>query len=98
MNATHTGINSLNKHSKNKRNYTECQIVQQYLLKHTATAAMVSAATEIPHKNITRHKRSLEKCGLLWQIKRNTCKQTKFPAWYLSTNPNHPSLVIKKRQ
>ena len=59
----------------------------EYLQGHIATASMVSAATGIPQKNITRYKRDLEKAGRLWEIEKKQCKQTGFKAWYLTTNP-----------
>ena len=59
-----------------------------YLQQHAATAAMVSRATGIPHKNICRYKRDLEQSGKLWEVKKDLCKETGNRAWYLSTNPN----------
>lgn len=72
---------------KDKGLNTQKQVVFRYLLKNTATATMVSKATGIAQKNICRHKRILEKAGLLCQVERKICKCTGFPAWYLSTNP-----------
>ena len=66
---------------------SQLKTIFQYLQNHTATNAMVSAATGIPQKNICRYKRDLEKAGLLWETKRKLCKQTGFKAWYLTTNP-----------
>jgi hypothetical protein len=65
----------------------QLKTIFQYLNEHTATAAMVSAATGIPHKNICRYKRDLEKAGRLWEVEKKLCKQTGFKAWYLTTNP-----------
>ena len=59
----------------------------EYLQGHIATASMVSAATGIPQKNITRYKRDLEKAGRLWEIEKKLCEKTGFKAWYLTTNP-----------
>ncbi len=59
----------------------------EYLKEHTATASMVTKATEIPQKNITRFKREYEKLGLLVEVMRTNCKETGFKAWYLTTNP-----------
>lgn len=61
----------------------------QYLQEHTATAAMISVATGIPHKNICRYKRDLEKAGKLWEVEKKMCAHTGFKAWYLTTNPNY---------
>lgn len=66
---------------------TQKQVVFRYLSKNIATATMVSQATGIAQKNICRHKRTLEKAGLLYQVERKMCKCTGFLAWYLSTNP-----------
>jgi hypothetical protein len=49
---------------------------------------MVSFATGIPQKNITRYKRDLEKAGKLFEVEKKLCKQTGFRAWYLTTNPD----------
>lgn len=66
---------------------SQLKTIFQYLQEHIATASMVSAATGIPQKNITRYKRDLEKAGRLWEIEKKHCKQTGFKAWYLTTNP-----------
>jgi len=66
---------------------SQLKTIFQYLQEHIATASMVSAATGIPQKNITRYKRDLEKAGRLWEIEKKLCKQTGFKAWYLTTNP-----------
>lgn len=58
-----------------------------YLREHIATASMVSSATGIPQKNITRYKRDLEKAGQLWEIEKKTCKETGYKAWYITTDP-----------
>lgn len=65
---------------------TQRKIVFHYLQKNIATASMVSEATGIPQKNITRHKRKLEKAGLLYELERRFCKITGYPAYYLTTN------------
>ena len=72
---------------KGKKHLTQLQAIFQYLLKHIATASMVSAATGIYQKNICRYKRDLEKAGRLWEIEKTVCKKTGFKAWYLTTNP-----------
>ena len=66
---------------------SQLKTIFQYLQEHIATASMVSAATGIPQKNITRYKRDLEKAGRLWEIEKKLCKQTGFKAWHLTTNP-----------
>jgi hypothetical protein len=68
--------------------FTQLQIMYEYLKKNIATASMVSAATGVPQKCITRYKRKLEKAGLLWEIEENFCKKTGLKAWYLTTNPD----------
>jgi hypothetical protein len=68
---------------------SQLKTIFQYLQEHIATASMVSEATGIPQKNITRYKRDLEKAGRLWEIEKKLCKQTGFKAWYLTTNPEN---------
>lgn len=65
---------------------TQMQILFDYLQNHLATASMVTAATGVPQKCITRYKRELEKAGRLWQITKKTCKETGFKAYYLTTD------------
>lgn len=65
----------------------------KYLWSNIATASMVSRATGIPHKNICRYKRDLEKADLLWETEKKMCKHTGFPAWYLTTNPENAPLT-----
>ena len=65
----------------------QAKIMFQYLQDHTATASMVTDATKVVQKNITRYKRNFEKNGLLWQVKRDYCKITGHKAWYLTTDP-----------
>ena len=65
---------------------TQLKTIFYYLKNHIATASMISAATGIPQKNITRYKRDLEKAGRLWEVEKKLCKQTGFKAWYLTTN------------
>lgn len=87
MKKSHTNAAPHTRHNKCTSLNTQKQVVFRYLLKNTATATMVSKATGIAQKNICRHKRTLEKAGLLCQVERKICKCTGFPAWYLSTNP-----------
>jgi len=58
----------------------------EYWHNHIATASMVSKATGVPHKNITRYKRDLEKAGKLFEIRKAICVHTGFMAWYCTTN------------
>jgi hypothetical protein len=58
----------------------------QYLQKTIATNSMVSNATGIPHKNLTRYKREFQKLGLLFEVYKGICKHTKHRATYLTTN------------
>jgi len=69
------------------RNFCDSQLktVFFYLQNHSATASMVSAATKIPHKNICRYKRHLEKTGYLSQVEFKKCRITGRKAWYLTT-------------
>ena len=61
--------------------------VLEYLQTNTATTAMISEATGIPQRKICRDKRKLEKAGLLWEVKNETCPIGGGIAAYLSTNP-----------
>lgn len=74
--------------SKYKAYRTQLKTIFNYLQNHTATASMVTAATGIPQKCVTRYKRDLEQQGLLKEVKKDTCKHTGFKAYYLTTNPN----------
>ena len=74
--------------SKGKNSYTQKKTIFEYLKKHTATASMITEATGIPQKCITRYKRDFEKVGLLYEVAKKHCKQTGFRAWYLTTNPD----------
>lgn len=75
------------KQVKDSNKATEKKTIFLYLQEHIATASMVSKATGVKQKNITRYKRDLEKTGKLWEVKKGYCKETGFKAWYLSTNP-----------
>jgi hypothetical protein len=76
-----------NSQSKGTKCKSQIETIFEYLEKNVATASMVSAATNVPHKNITRYKRDLEKSGHLWELEKNHCEDTGFKAWYLTTNP-----------
>lgn len=62
------------------------KIVFDYLLLHVASASMVTDATGVPQKCITRYKRNYEKDGRLVQLKKDRCKITGRNVWYLTTN------------
>ena len=72
---------------KYKAHRTQLKTIFNYLQNHTATASMVTAATGVPQKCITRYKRDLEDVGLLYELRKAKCKHTGFKAWYLTTNP-----------
>lgn len=72
--------------SKYKHFKSQLKTIFEYLKENTATASMVSKATEIPQKSICRYKRDLEKQGLLYEVVKAYCKETGFKAWYLTTN------------
>lgn len=74
-------------YNKVKAHRTQLKTIFNYLQTHTATASMVTAATGIPQKCITRYKRDLEDRGLLYEIRKEKCKHTGCKAWYLTTNP-----------
>ena len=71
---------------KDKTFKSQLKTIFHYLKENIATASMVSDATGIPQKNITRFKRDLEEQGKLFEIEKKNCEKTGFKAWYLSTN------------
>lgn len=79
---------SLKDHNKNNNNNSQKLTFLTYLKKQVATASMVSNATGIPQKNITRYKRELEKQNQLWEVCKRYCQITGFRAAYLTTDPN----------
>ncbi len=79
---------SLTVQSKDTTPQNQLQTIFQYLQENVATASMVTDATGVPQKCITRYKRDLEKAGQIWEIEKKPCKKTGFKAWYLTTNPN----------
>jgi hypothetical protein len=78
---------SLNTQGKDTTHATQLKTIFQYLLDHVATASMVTHATGVPQKCITRYKRDLEKSGMLWEVEKKVCQHTGFKAWYITTNP-----------
>jgi len=88
MSSTHTtGVNK-EVAPKINNHYNQLQTIFQYLEEHIATASMVTEATGVPQKCITRYKRDLEKAGRLWETSKTYCEKTGFKAWYLTTNPD----------
>lgn len=86
-NTNHRPVKSLLTPS-NKDNYFRVQTKQYYDYLHSriATNSMVSKATGIPQKNLTRYKRTLEEMGLLFEVYKGICEHTKHRATYLTTN------------
>ena len=82
-----TNLQSLTvRQSKDNTHEAQEKIVFDYLLLHVASASMVTDATGVPQKNITRYKRNFEDAGRLQQIKKDRCKITGRYVWYLTTN------------
>ena len=73
--------------SKGTTHQNQLQTIFHYLKDHVATASMVTDATSVPQKCITRYKRDLEKADMLWEIEKRDCQKTGFKAWYLTTDP-----------
>ena len=88
MQQHNNGANKSSNSPKSNNHATQLQTIFTYLEKHIATASMVSHATGVPQKCITRYKRDLENSGRLWELEKTTCKHTGFKAWYLTTNPD----------
>ena len=72
---------------KTEKVTNETQVFFDYLQENVCTATMVSEATGIVQKNITRYKRDLEKMCLLYVIEEKRCPITGFPAQWITTNP-----------
>lgn len=66
---------------------TELQAVNDYLKIQPATATAVAVALNIYRPNLCRRKRTLEKFGYLFQIKKVKCPITNKLAWLLTCNP-----------
>lgn len=88
------GLNFLNSVQplKIKTKYTnfssELKEVREYLRTHNATSTMTAVALDIYRPNLCRHKRKLQKRGLLIETHSGICKETGFTAHYLTTNPD----------
>jgi hypothetical protein len=89
--------NTFNCQDKSNTSFTQAQTIFHYLQEHTATASMVSDATNIYQKNITRYKRDFEKAGMLWEIEKKLCQKTGFKAWYLTTAPEKAPKNVAKQ-
>jgi hypothetical protein len=87
-NTTNSPISLHKRHGKDSDHKSQLKTIFLYLWEHIATASMVSDATGVPQKCITRYKRDLEKAGQLWEIEKKYCQKTGFLAWYLTTNPD----------
>ena len=74
---------------------TELKHYFEYLKTNVATNSMVTEATGIKQKNLTRYKRKFQKLDLLFELYKGICKKTKRRANYLTTNPN---LIPKANQ
>lgn len=83
----HKRVLSTNITAIHSRHVNQIKVVYEYLQIRAATASMISKATGVPHKNICRYKRLLERSGKLSQLVRSKCKLTGSKAWYLTTNP-----------
>ncbi len=86
---TSTSKNSLLLQSKDTSKQNQLATIFQYLQNNIVTASMLSEATNIPQKNITRYKRDLELSNHLWEVKKEYCKKTGFKAWYITTNEKY---------
>jgi len=84
--AKHFNTPQHKRQGKGNSHLNQLQTIFQYLKKYTATASMVTDATGVPQKCITRYKRDLEKAGRLWEVQKTVCKKTGFKAWYLTTD------------
>lgn len=76
-----------NHYSKDNSHQTQLQTIFRFLQNHVATASMVSAATFVSHKCLTRYKRDLEQKNMLWEVEKNPCEKTGYKAWWLTCDP-----------
>ena len=82
MSNHNTGVNNSERPYKGN----ELQAVYEYLQSNIATATMAAAALKIYRPSLCRRKRTLEKAGLLAEVKQGYCKITRCEAAYLTTN------------
>ena len=62
----------------------EITAVKNYLMDHVATATMIADALNIYRPNLCRHKRELQKQGILKELFKGHCKVTGWRATYLT--------------
>lgn len=86
METTDTKKSLTVRQGKDNTHEAQEKIVFEYLLCHVASASMVTLATGVPQKCVTRYKRNYEQAGRLQQIKRDRCQITGRTVWYISTN------------
>lgn len=83
MDNQNSPLNSFrNQHSKDN----ELKAVYEYLQHNIATATMTAIALNIYRPNLCRHKKSLQKAGLLAELNKGICKITKCRAAFLTCN------------
>ncbi len=82
--------NSLVAGKRYKYNNSEAEItaVKNYLMNHVATATMISDALNIYRPNLCRHKRELQKQGILKELYKGFCRVTGWKATYLTCKLN----------
>lgn len=80
---------------ENKHIPNQLQTIFQYLKNHVATASMVTAATGVAQKSITRYKRDLQKADKLWEIRKDACMITGYKAWYITTDRNKAPIIAQ---
>ncbi len=66
----------------------EIQILFDFSQNNVCSATMATAATGIVQKNICRHKRDLEKMGLLYVVDHRKCSVTGFKVDFITCNPS----------
>ena len=77
------GLNDVtNQHPKD----IELKAVYEYLQNNVATATMTATALNIYRPNLCRHKKTLQKAGLLVELNKGICKITKCRAAYITCN------------
>jgi hypothetical protein len=67
---------------------TELKAVFELLKVKPITATEAAVVLNIYRPSLCRRKRTLEKAGLLTELKKAKCPITKHTAWLLSTNPD----------